>query len=205
MSLQQLIKRSSAHYAQAHHHHARFLQRHGWEIAAGYGDVAVEKKAIEKSIALVDVSWLGKLECKGDWVAALQAGLIPDAVFYRLIPLHGIWIVPPQSVAFAQVTLESRLGRQPRSYLINTSSLHASFELLGPRAEDALCKLSGVHVPSAGHTQAPVAGVHCLVVRHTHGFQFHFGREYGEYLWECFLDAGAEFGICPVGLEAIGV
>ena len=49
--------------------------------------------------------------------------------------------------------------------------------------------------PAGGHKPAPVAGVPTLVRGHERGFQFHFGREFGEYLWECFLDAGTEFGI----------
>jgi len=196
------IKRSSVHHVQAHYH-AQFAGRHGWEIAASYGDTALEKNAVQNSVALADVSWLGKLECKGDWVGSLEGQTIEGARFYKLIPSHAIWIVQPDRVDAVTEQLEKIRASKRRSYLINTSSNHASFELLGPKGADVLCKLSSVQAPVNGHTQAPVAGVHCLVIRDNLGFQFHFGREFGEYLWECFLDAGAEFGIRPAGVEAL--
>ena len=198
------VKRSALHYAQASHHHARFLQRHGWEIAASYGDVGRERDAVATAAGLVDVSWLGKLECRGDWVASLDAGTVAGAGFYRLVPTQALWIVQPDALPAAHAALESRRAGQKRSHLIDVSSLYASVELVGPHAPDVLCKLSAVQMPVGGYRQAPVAGVHALVIRHERGFQFHFGREFGEYLWECFLDAGEEFGLQPAGLEAIG-
>ncbi len=196
------VKRSSVHHVQAHHH-ARFVERNGWEIATSYGDVAAEKTAIQNGVALVDLGWLGKLECKGEWVASLESQPVEGATFKKLIPTHGMWIVQPEALDAAEKKLESALSGKSKSYLINSSSAYASFDLLGPKAADVLCKLSSVQVAVGAHTQATVGGVHCLVIRSEHGFQFHFGREFGECMWEFFMDAGMEFGIRPAGLDAL--
>lgn len=201
--LMSAIKRSSVHHVQAHHH-ARFAEKHGWEIAVAYDDPAAERKAIQESVALVDQSWLGKLECKGEWVAGLEGKSVDGATFRKLIATHGTWITKPDAVEAAEKTLESARAGKAKSYLINNSAAYASFDLIGPRAADIVCKLSSVQVAEGGHTQAMVAAVHCLVIRDGRGFQFHFGREFGEYMWECFLDAGMEFGIRPAGVDAIG-
>jgi len=196
------IKRSSVHHVQAHHH-VQFASRQGWEIATAYGDVTLEKAAAQNGVALADVSWFGKLECKGDWVGALEGQPIEGAVFYKLIPSHAIWIIQPDRVDAVCNQLETIRTGKARSYLINTGSCYASFEVLGPKAADVFYKLSSLTVAAGGHTQGTIAGVHCLVIQSEKGYQIHFGREFGEYMWECFLDAGAEFGIRPAGLDAI--
>lgn len=196
------IKRSSVHHVQSHHH-AQFTIRHGWEMAVSYGNPSIEKEAAQKSVALVDVSWLGKFECKGAWVSSLESETMKDASFYKLIPIHGIWIVQPDAIQATSEKLETKRSAFPRSYLINTSSAYASFSLLGPAAANVLSKLSSVQVAAGNHAQWMVAGVHCLIIRHANEFRFHFAREFGEYMWECFLDAGAEFKIQPAGPEAV--
>ena len=199
-----LIKRSSVHHVQQAHH-ARFVTKHGWEIAGSFGHVEMETTAARERVVLVDESWLGKLECKGDWVATLKGMGIPNAAYYQLIPTHGIWIVQPQGMIVAKQTLEAKRAAAPRSYLIDNSSYYASFRLVGPAAAEVLCKLSSAQVAVGGHTQATVASVHCLIIRNEQGYQFHFGREFGEYMWECFLDAGEEFGIAASGVEVLNL
>ena len=118
------LKRSSVHHVQAHSRHGgmQFASRHGWEIAASYGDAALEKGAIQNGAALADVSWLCKLECKGDWVAALEGQTIEGAVLRKLIASHAIWIVQPDRVDAAWEQLEKKRVGKARSYLINTRS-----------------------------------------------------------------------------------
>lgn len=197
-----LIKRSSVHHVQKGHH-AQFVTKHGWEIAASFGKPGDEASAARERVVLIDESWLGKLECKGEWVANLKGLGIPEATFHPLIPTHGIWIVEPGAIQSAKQTLETKQAATPRSYLIDNSSYYVTLRLKGPKAADVLSKLASAQAPVGGHTQAPVAGVHCLILRSETGFQFHFGREFGEYLWECFVDAGQEFGLAPSGVEVL--
>jgi len=196
------VKRSSVHHLHVHDR-ARFAVRHGWEIAASFGDAGAERRAALEAVALADVSWLGKLECKGPWAASLAGQSLAGGIACPVTPERLLWIVEPPSLDGARKTLESlRLG-QPRCYLIDTSSVHASFELAGPYAGDVLCKLASARPEIGTPIFASVGGVRSLFIRSERGLQLHFQREFGEYLWESLLDAGREFGIRAVGVEAL--
>jgi glycine cleavage system aminomethyltransferase T len=190
------------HYLHAEHG-AKFELRHEWEVTTSFGDPESERAAAHKAAVLVDVSSLGKLECQGKWVESLEKRKVEGAVLYPLVSTQAIWIVQPQALAAATRTLEA--ARSAGSYLIDVSSVYASFELLGPRAPDVLSKLSSVRVEPGRHAQAPVAGVRTLVIRKDAGFQMHFFREFGPYLWEAILEDGAEFGIRPAGIDTLTI
>jgi glycine cleavage system aminomethyltransferase T len=99
--------------------------------------------------------------------------------------------------------LEGLRAGQPRCYLIDTSSVHASFELAGPHVSDVLCKLASAQPEIGKPIFASVGGVRSLFIRSERGLQLHFQREFGEYLWESLLDAGREFGMRAVGVETL--
>ena len=53
--------------------------------------------------------------------------------------------------------------------------------------------------------QARVAGVTCLILRIGFvgevGYEIHFAAAYGEHVWDALLEAGADTGMRPFGLE----
>jgi glycine cleavage system aminomethyltransferase T len=196
------LKRSSVHHLHVHER-ARFAVEHGWEIAASFGDAGAEKNAALQGVALADVSWLGKLECKGPWAASLAGQSVAGGIACPVTPERLLWIVEPPSIVSARKTLESLRAGQARCYLIDTSSVHASFELVGPHVSDVLCKLASARPEIGSPIFASVGGVRSLFIRSERGLQLHFQREFGEYLWESLLDAGKEFGIRAVGVEAL--
>jgi glycine cleavage system aminomethyltransferase T len=196
------VKRSTVHHLHADAR-AKFVAQHGWEIAASFGDPGGERNAAESGCAIADVSWLGKLECKGRWVAALGTLQLPGAVACPITPARLIWVVDPAMAVQAAETLEKTRAGQPESYLIDVSSVYASFDLVGPRTADMLSKLTSAWPEIGAPTFSPVAGVRCLLIRTEGRLQMHFSREYGEHLWKTILDAGREFGMRPVGVEAL--
>jgi sarcosine oxidase, subunit alpha len=196
------LKRSSVHHLHAHER-AAFTVQHGWEIAASFGDVAAERSAAQQTVALADVSWLGKLECKGPWAASLSSRSVPGGVPCPVTPERLLWIVEPSMIDSARQALDNMRAGQSRCYLIDTSSVHASFELAGPHVSDVLCKLASARPEVDTPIFASVGGVRSLFVRSESALQLHFQREFGEYLWESLMDAGKEFGIRAVGVEAL--
>jgi sarcosine oxidase, subunit alpha len=196
------VKRSSVHHLHAHER-AKFAVRHGWEIAASFGDAGAERHAALQAVALADVSWLGKLECKGPWAASLASQSIAAGIACPVTAERLLWIVEPSFLHSARKTLEGLRAGQPRCYLIDTTSVHASFELVGPYVGDVLCKLASARPEIGTPIFASVGGVRSLFIRSERGLQLHFQREFGEYLWESLLDAGREFGIRAVGVEAL--
>jgi glycine cleavage system aminomethyltransferase T len=196
------LKRSAVHHLHSHGN-ATFAVRHGWEIAASFGEAGAEQNAALQAVALADVSWLGKLECKGPWAASIASYSVAGGIACPVTPERLLWIVEPSSIDSARMTLERLRTGQPRCYLIDTSSVYASFELQGPLISDVLCKLTSARPEIGDPIFASMGGVRTLFTRSERGLQLHFQREFGEYLWKSLLDAGKEFGIRAVGVEAL--
>jgi glycine cleavage system aminomethyltransferase T len=196
------IKRSSVHHLHADGR-TKFVVQHGWEIAASFGDLDGERKAAATGTALADVSWLGKLECKGAWVGGLGALRLPDAVACPITPARLIWIVKPEQLDRTREALEQTRAGHSKSYLIDVSSVYASFNLVGPGTADVMAKLTSSWPEIGLPIFSGVAGVRCLLIRSNGGLRMHFNREFGEHLWKTLLDAGREFNMRAVGVEAL--
>ena len=89
------LKRSSVHHLHVHER-AKFAVQHGWEIAASFGDAGAERHAALQAVALADVSWLGKLECKGPWAASLASQAVAGGIACPVTPERLLWIVEPR-------------------------------------------------------------------------------------------------------------
>jgi sarcosine oxidase subunit alpha len=82
--------------------------------------------------------------------------------------------------------------------------------LAGPRAREIMGKVTELDCSSEAFTyldgkQADVAGVRSLILRIGFvgevGYEIHFPAAHGEHLWDALLDAGADHGLRPFGLE----
>ena len=73
-----------------------------------------------------------------------------------------------------------------------------------------LCAISfnSKDFPDLRVAQSSFANVRTTIIRHDQGvtptFSLFADRSYGVYLWDTILDAGKEFGMQPVGWQAIG-
>ena len=71
------------------------------------------------------------------------------------------------------------------------------------RLTDLDCSNEAFDYLDAKH--APVAGVRCLMLRIGFvgevGYEIHFPAAYGQHVWDAILEAGAEHGLRPFGLE----
>ena len=97
------------------------------------------------------------------------------------------------------------------AHVANVTSVYAAINLAGPRARDVLAKLTPLDVSAAAlpylaATEGIVAGIPTLLLRIGFvgelGYEMHFPADYGEAMWDALLEAGAEFGIRPFGVEA---
>ena len=86
----------------------------------------------------------------------------------------------------------------------------AAVNLAGPRAREIMGKLTELDCSSDGFKyldgkQADVAGVRSLILRIGFvgevGYEIHFPAAHGEHLWDALLEAGADHGLRPFGLE----
>ncbi len=94
--------------------------------------------------------------------------------------------------------------------IVNVTGALAAVNIAGPRARDLLARLTDLDVSNEAFgyldaKRAPVAGVHSLLLRIGFvgelGYELHFASPYGEYVWDTILEAGAELGVRPFGLE----
>ena len=95
--------------------------------------------------------------------------------------------------------------------ITSLTSGRAAVNLAGPRSRDVLKKLTDADIsaekfPYLGCLEAVVAGVPALLLRigfvGEMGYEIHFPAEFGDYVWDEIMKAGAEFGIKPFGVEA---
>jgi len=86
----------------------------------------------------------------------------------------------------------------------------AAVNLAGPRAREIMGRLTDLDCSNEAFAyldgkQAQVAGVPALVLRIGFvgevGYEIHFPAAYGQDVWDAILEAGAEHGIRPFGLE----
>jgi sarcosine oxidase subunit alpha len=98
-------------------------------------------------------------------------------------------------------------------HVLNVTDLRAAMNLTGPRARDVLAKvvpagadISNEAFPYMHARQTEVAGVPAILLRIGFtgelGYEVHVPSGYGLHVWEALLDAGAEYGIRPFGVEA---
>ncbi len=96
-------------------------------------------------------------------------------------------------------------------HVTNVTSVYGAVNLAGPRSRDVLRKLTTLDLspealPYLAATEGVVGGIPALILRIGFvgelGYEIHFPSDYGEAMWEALLEAGAEFGIRPFGVEA---
>ncbi|HSC03277.1 MAG TPA: 2Fe-2S iron-sulfur cluster-binding protein [Solirubrobacteraceae bacterium] len=86
----------------------------------------------------------------------------------------------------------------------------AAVNLAGPKAREILGSLTDLDCSAEAFKyldakQAKVAGVPCLILRIGFvgevGYEIHFAAAHGEHVWDALMEAGAQHGIRPFGLE----
>ena len=94
--------------------------------------------------------------------------------------------------------------------LENASDHMAQLAVQGPKAITTLQKLTAINlsdIPYYGFVTGEMAGIKDVIISNTGytgagGFEFYFYPEYAVKLWDAIFEAGAEFGIKPIGLGA---
>jgi sarcosine oxidase subunit alpha len=97
------------------------------------------------------------------------------------------------------------------AHVTNVTGDYAAVNVAGPRARDTLAKLADTNLAPESFKymacrEVSVAGVPARLLRigfvGEAGWEIHYPAAYGAYLWDAILEAGAEFGIAPFGVEA---
>ena len=142
-----------------------------------------------------------------------EAGImLDDGTVSRLADDHYFITTTTGNLEFVEQWLEWWLiGAGWDVHITNLTGGLAALNLAGPKARNVLAKLTSCELNTKAFSymacqHGEVGGVHALLMRigfvGETGWEIHFPAESGAYLWRALLEAGRDFDIRPVGVEA---
>jgi sarcosine oxidase, subunit alpha len=206
---------------------AHMAEVSGWRRVVDYGDPQGEVAAVQSSVGLCDATPVTKIDVQGRHSARTLEGLgrIPDVgecqpaagvrggglSIYILRVTHERLIIlasPEESIQLSKYLSDAAAGNAC-VHVTDLTSAYAVLQLAGPMSTKLLKKLGSARIDSMTNDrclQGPLARVTALLVRRDVGtipsWLLLVSRDFGEYVWECVLSAGHEFGIRPFGMTA---
>ena len=174
----------------------------GWQVAVRY-----PQSTDRAGNVLVDLSHWPTFEINGPETGTTLMSLCGEDVPLRKIhskgDRHVYRLTPSRAIVF---------GGNPRSLATSaTGALDvtggwSSLALIGPDSERILNKVTAVDLrertlPVQSCCQGPIFGVNTLFGRLAGRFDLHVCSDSAEFFWEVLMDAGADFGLRPAGLE----
>jgi sarcosine oxidase subunit alpha len=97
-------------------------------------------------------------------------------------------------------------------HIVNYTAMMGAINVAGPRSRDLLARVTddaadGRAIPYGGFAPVSVRGISCLAIRAGFtgemGFELHHPASRSVELWNTLMDAGADLGTAPHGLETL--
>jgi aminomethyltransferase len=211
---------------------AKFVDFGGWEMPVQYSSILDEHRTVRTSVGLFDVSHMGEIEIRGpraeavvqrlttndaSKLEALQVqystlcypygGIVDDLTVYRLGPEHFFLCVNAANIEkdYAWIVEQAR----DEVDISNISEQIAQLALQGRQAQATLQPLCDIPLESIRYywsAKGRVNGVEALISRTGYtgedGFEVYCPASHGPALWSALMEAGAPYGIKPIGLGA---
>ena len=137
-----------------------------------------------------------------------QGGIVDDLIVYYYEPEKYLLVVNAANIDkdWNWCVSHNQIGAE----LQNSSDNTAQLAVQGPKALATLQKLTPIDlsaIPYYHFTHGEFAGVKDVIISNTGytgagGFEIYFYPEDAEQIWNAVFEAGAEFGIAPIGLGA---
>ena len=187
---------------------AKMGDYHGWQVAEHFTSSEEEAQGVREGVGLADMSWMGKLDVKGN---DLRDGewKIANASVWKLARGHILVTCEPSDIDNSMQEIQSAGG--DCVHITDVTSVYCALHLAGPKSRHVLNKLTSLDIcegamPNLSCGQTSLAEAHSIVLRRDVGdlpaYQLLIGREYGEYIWDALMHAGDEFSIVALGLKA---
>jgi aminomethyltransferase len=220
---------------------AKMVDFGGWDMPVEYscpgGGLIAEHMAVRTGVGLFDVSHMGEIQFRGpgalaavqritmNHAARLQDGqahysallttqgtFVDDILVHRLGANDYLLMVNAGTKDKDIAWVRQQVGSWPDIHLSDDSSYYSQLALQGPRAMDALTKLTKVDLAAIKNywfTWGTVAAIPNVLIARTgysgeDGFELYIPSDEATTvkMWDALLDAGSEFGIRPCGLGA---
>lgn len=137
-----------------------------------------------------------------------NGGIVDDLLVYRIDEKTYMLVVNASNIEkdWNWISKHNTFGVEMKDISDRTSLLAVQ----GPKALETLQKLTDINlseVPYYHFKKGKFAGVDNVVISNTGytgagGFEVYFDNEVAETIWNAIFEAGAEFGIKPIGLGA---
>lgn len=137
-----------------------------------------------------------------------QGGIVDDLIVYYYEPEKYLLVVNAANIEkdWNWCVSHNQIGAE----LQNSSDNTAQLAVQGPKALATLQKLTPIDlstIPYYHFTHGEFAGVKDVIISNTGytgagGFEIYFYPQDAEQIWNAVFEAGAEFGIAPIGLGA---
>ena len=204
----------------------------GWQLPSHYGDVSREEAWLRETVGVSDISPIGKIRVVGHDASGSLSILFPGAVDIptgkaaeadsplerggkllatRLTHDEFLVLTPPGEALSAISNMRETTG-DGCAYAVDVTSGLCGISIIGPSSTDLFSRITELDassgaLPDFTCVQSRFADVQGLLLRRdTHGvstYHLYSGREFGEYLWEAFVETAREVGGGPVGTEAL--
>ncbi|MDR3217938.1 MAG: glycine cleavage system aminomethyltransferase GcvT [Dysgonamonadaceae bacterium] len=137
-----------------------------------------------------------------------KGGIVDDLLVYHYEPEKYLLVVNASNIEkdWNWCVKNNTEGAE----LENASDNMSQLAVQGPKALDTIQKLTDIDltaIPYYAFVTGKVAGVDQVIVSNTGytgcgGFELYFYPQYAGNIWKALFEAGAEFGIKPIGLGA---
>jgi sarcosine oxidase subunit alpha len=201
-------------WAQAHGAH--FGEAAGWRVVTGYNALEAEVGAARGRAALVDLSAMGKVQVEGEDAPGLVAGEWwrgEAGEAYAIRPDLLLVLTPPGGEGAALRRLEeARTGAAGLMTVTDMTHGLAALGVVGPRSRAVLRRLCALDLseaawPNGTARATSVAKTRQVIARRDMGgvvgFTLLGARSLAPYLWEVLEKTGVEFGLAPIGSQAM--
>ncbi|KGO89927.1 glycine cleavage system aminomethyltransferase GcvT [Flavobacterium suncheonense] len=137
-----------------------------------------------------------------------EGGIVDDLIVYKVADNHYMLVVNASNIEkdWNWISSHNDLGVE----MINNSDDYSLLAIQGPKAAEAMQSLTSIdliNMPYYSFQIGEFAGVKDVIVSATGytgsgGFEIYFKNEDAELIWNKVFEAGASFGIKPIGLAA---
>jgi len=137
-----------------------------------------------------------------------KGGIVDDLLVYYYAPEKYLLVVNASNIEKDWNWIVS--NNTNGAILENASNAISQLAIQGPKAIDTLQKLTSIDLSEIKYytfVTGSIGGVDNVIISATGytgsgGFELYFRNEVAEQLWNSIFDAGAEYGIKPIGLAA---
>jgi len=137
-----------------------------------------------------------------------DGGIVDDLIVYKIEDNHYMLVVNASNIEkdWNWIASHNDLGVEMQ----NLSDSYSLLAIQGPKAAEAMQALTSIDLTNMGYYTFQIgefAGKNDVIVSATGytgsgGFEIYFKNEDAEYIWNKVFEAGAAFGIKPIGLAA---